>query len=107
MDKETQEQVQQLQLLEQNLHNYLMQKQTLQAQLLEINNALSEIIKSKKMYKIVGSIMIESTKEDLEKDLNEKKNITELRIKTLEKQESQLKEKAQKIQSEVIKNIKK
>lgn len=107
MDKETQEQVQQLQLLEQNLHNYLLQKQTLQAQLIEINNALSEIAKSKKMYKIVGSIMVESTKDDLEKDLNEKKNITELRIKTLEKQESQLKEKAQKIQSEVIKNIKK
>ena len=107
MDKETQEQIKELQSLEQNIHNSLMQKQALQAQLIEVNNALKESSTSKKLYRILGPVMIETSKENLEKYLNEKKNIIELRIKSLEKQEDKLKEKAQTIQSEVVKKIKK
>jgi prefoldin beta subunit len=107
MTKETEEKIGQLQMMEQNLQNFLMQKQQLQGQLIEIESALSELKDAKDAYKIVGNIMISSTKEDLEKELNQKKEIVELRIKTLEKQESKIKEKASSTQAEVMEQLKK
>lgn len=106
--KETEQKIIQLQLLEQNLQNFLIQKQTFQAQLLEIENSLEELEKTKeKVYKIVGTIMIASQKEDLKKDLKSKKEIIELRIKNLEKQEAKIKEKATELQSSVMQELKK
>lgn len=107
MNKETEQKIKQLQILEQNLQNILLQKQTFQAQLLEIDNALNEIKTDKTVYKIVGPIMILSNKKDLEKDLNNKKNILDLRIKNLEKHETQIKQKADTLRSEVMKDIEK
>lgn len=106
MTKETQEKIGQLQLIEQNLQNLLAQRQQFQAQLLEIDSALKEIKTSEKAYKIIGNIMVSSDKGSLEKDLKEKKDMMDIRIKALEKQEQQLKEKAQKIQQEVMGSIK-
>jgi chaperonin cofactor prefoldin len=45
-------------------------------------------------------------KEELKKDLLDEKDIFELRIKNIEKQENKLKEKAKELQSEVLKNLK-
>ena len=107
MNKETEKRIQQLQLIEQNLNNIIMQKQSFQMQLMENENALSEIEKTKKdVYKIVGTIMISSDKDHLKKELNEQKEILDLRIKNLEKQENNFKEKAEDIQKEVMKDIK-
>lgn len=107
MNKETEKKIQQLQLIEQNLNNIVMQKQSFQMQLMENENALSELEKTKKdAYKIVGTIMINSNKEDLKKELNEQKEILDLRIKNIEKQENNFKEKAEDIQKEVMKDIK-
>ena len=105
MSKDTEQKIEQLQRIEQSLQNILMQKQQFQAQLMEIESALSELKTSEESYKIVGTIMIKSSKEDLDKDLKQKKEIMELRIKTLEKQEKETKEKASGIQSEVMKEI--
>jgi len=106
MNKETEKKIQQLQLFEQNLNNIIMQKQTFQMQLMENDNALNELEKTKKdAYKIVGTIMVSSNKEDLKKELNEQKEILDLRIKSLEKQEKNFKEKAEDIQKEVMKEI--
>lgn len=102
-----QDKIAQLQLLEQSMNNFLMQKQQFQIQLSEIESALSEIKNAKEAYKIVGNIMVLSKKEDLEKDLNSKKEVVELRIKTLEKQEAGLKEKSKSLQEEAMKEIKK
>ena len=106
MKKETEQKIGQLQLLEQSLQTFLMQKQQFQAQLMEINSALEELKDSKEAYKIVGNIMVKSTKEELEKDLTGKREMIELRIKTLEKQENQIREKASKMQSEVVSELK-
>lgn len=107
MPKEVDNKVAQLQMLEQNIQNVLMQKQGFQAQLIEIENALEEISNAKgKVYKITGPIMVSLNPEDIKKELNSKKEITELRIKSIEKQEEQLKEKASKIQNEVLSKIK-
>lgn len=105
--KETEEKIGQLQLMEQNLQNVLIQKQTFQAQLMEMENALKELEKSKEeTYKIVGNIMVASNKKELKEDLGSKKEIIELRIKNLEKQEKKVKEEAAQLQSEVMKKLK-
>ena len=107
MNKETEQKIEQIQLIEQNLQNILGQKQNFQSQLLEVENALEELKKSKdKVYRIVGSIMVLSEKQDVEKYLNSKKEIVELRIKNLEKQEDKLKEKVNEFQQEILKELK-
>lgn len=106
MEKEAEQGINQLQLFEQSLQTLLMQKQQFQLQLAEIDSALKELETTSDAYKIVGNIMALTKKEDLKKDLNEKKEITELRIKSMEKQETQIKEKASKLQEEILKKIK-
>ena len=107
MEKDVQEKIAKLQGLEQNLQNFLMQRQQFQTQLMEIDSALDEIEKTDNAYKIVGNIMVKTGKEDLKKDLIQKKELMEIRITSLEKQESQLQEKAQELKDEVMKNLKK
>jgi len=107
MEEETERKIGQLQLLEQGMQSFLMQKQQLQTQLIEIESALKELKDAKTIYKIVGNIMINSEKEALEKELKEKKERIELRIKTVEKQEKSLKEKASSVQAEVLEELKK
>lgn len=105
--KETQEKIMQLQQLEQNLQRFLMQKQHFQTQLLEVDNALEELSKAKgDTYKIIGTIMVSAEKEGLKKELAEKKEILELKLKSFEKQEDITKEKATKLQAEVMEKLK-
>lgn len=104
--KEAEQQIQQLTLLEQNLQNFALQKQGFQIQLLEVESALKELEKSPEAYKIVANIMVKSNTEELKKELTEKKETIELRISTMEKQEKKLREKAQKLQEEVLGKIK-
>lgn len=106
LSKETEQEIAQLQLYEQSLQNILMQKHQFQSQSIEIESALKELESTKEAYKIVGNIMVASKKEDLKSELESKKETTNLRIKTLEKQENQIREKAKKLQEEVSKKIK-
>ena len=108
MNKETEQSIAQLQLIEQNVTNLSMQRQAFQGKLLEIENALKETEKtSGPAYRIIGNIMVASTKEEIKKDLESKKEMFELRIKSFEKQEKQFKEKAEQLQSSVLKELKK
>jgi prefoldin beta subunit len=106
LPKEAQESVQRLQMIEQNVQALNMQKQQIQAQLFEVEGALKEIPQSTSTYKIVGGVMIGTDKDSLVKELEGKKEIFELRVQTLEKQEQQLKDKAKKLQEEVLKSVK-
>ena len=100
------EKLNQLQLIEQNSQQYLAQKQQFQAQLIEIESAISELEKTEKSYKIIGNIMVKTDKNELKKELEKKKEMFELRVKTLEKQEEKLKTKAKDIQKEVLSDMK-
>ena len=105
--KNQEESIQQLQMLEQNLQNILMQKQTFQLELNETANAVEEVKKTDDtIYKILGQIMIKSDKEKVLKDLEEKKKLFELRLDSLEKQEKLLGNKAKELQSEAEKLMK-
>ncbi|MBS3132624.1 prefoldin subunit [Candidatus Woesearchaeota archaeon] len=104
--KATEEKIRQLQLAEQGMQVLLSQKQSLQIQLMEIDSALKELETAGEAYKIVGNIMVASEKSKLQGELKEKKETVELRIKTLETQESKTREKAEVIQKEVLEEMK-
>jgi len=106
-DKKAQEQINQLQLLEQNMQQAAAQKQQLQTQLFEVETAQKELKETSQAYKIIGSIMVASNKDALRQELNTKKEMLDLRISTLEKQEKNLKEKAKTIQEKVFSSLKK
>jgi prefoldin beta subunit len=105
VSKESEKKLQQLQMIEQGLQNLMMQKQQFQLQQVEMESALKELEKVNEAYKIVGNIMVLSDKTELKKDLSSKKEVAELRIKTMEKQENQLREKASRLQGEVLKEM--
>jgi len=104
--KHVEEKIVQLQLIEQALQNITLQKQTFQTQLLEIESAMKELEKTEgPVYKIVGGIMVLSNKDELKKELQSRKEIIELRIKNLKKQEDTTKERAERLQAEVTKEL--
>ena len=107
MDQETQAKIQELQSYEQNLQALLMQKQAFQMELSETENALKEITSSNEdVFKIVGNIMIKSDKNKIEEDLRKKKDLMDLRLKSIEKQEADLAKQADELKKEVMKKIK-
>jgi prefoldin beta subunit len=99
--------ISQLQMFEQGLQSFLQQKQQFQSQMMEIESALEELTGAKEAYKIVGNIMVRTDGDELQKDLSSKKEMLEIRIKAIEKQETQLKDKAKKLQEEVLLQMKK
>ena len=102
-----QESIGRLQMIEQQMQTMGMQRQQFQSQLFELENALKEIKTSSQTYKIIGNIMVLSEKDKLEKELKQKKEIVDLRIQNLEKEEKKLKDKAKKLQEELLSTLKK
>ena len=105
MTKETEQKIGQLQMLERSLQNFLSQKQQFQLQYAEIESAITELETSEEAYKIVGNLMVKGDKDTLKKDLDEKKEILDLRIKSIEKQEKDTRSKAMDLQKEVMKEL--
>ena len=102
-----QSKIAQLQLLQQNLQNLLLQKQQLQNTLIELESALEEIKTSEKCYKILGHIMVASPKDAVFKELAEKKEMNNLRLKNYLSQEEKLKKSIEDTQREVMQEMKK
>jgi len=103
LSPQAQQTLMQMQTFQQQMQNVLIQKESLSLQNLDINNALKELEKSKEddVYKAVGPILIKSNKKDLEKELKERKETIEIRLKSLEKQEAKLKEKLEEGQKKI------
>ena len=100
--------IQEMQMLEQNLQNLLLQKQAFQMESSENNAALNEIGKSgEEVFKIVGQLMIKTDKSNVKKELVEKEKILDLRLKTIEKQESHLTKQLETLREEFMKQTKK
>ncbi len=99
---ELEKEVMQLQNYERQLQAVLMQKQQIQMQLNEANLALEELKKAKgDVYKAIGSVMIKTTAADAEKDLNERKTLMEMRVKTLSAQEEKVKSELLRLQKKL------
>lgn len=85
--------IQEMQILEQRLQNSIFQKQAFQMELAETNSAISELENSgEEVFKIIGQLMIKTEKSKIKDELEDKKKILDLRIGSLEKQESSLTE---------------
>jgi len=102
-DKENKErQIQEIQILEQNLHNLLLQKQAFQMEISETQAAKKEIKNSEDVFKIIGQLMIKAEKEKVEEELLKKEKLLDLRIKSIEKQETSLAKKRDSLRKEVF-----
>jgi prefoldin beta subunit len=105
MNEQIQEKIGQMQLIQQNLENFSMQRQQFQLQQAEIEAALIEIENTDTTYKIIGNIMVLTDKDGLRKELEEKKEMLGIRIGTIEKQEEKFRSKAEELQMEIMKGL--
>ncbi len=95
----------QAQALQQQLHILQQQKEGLSLQLLEINKALEELSKTaeKEVYKVTGPILVKVDKADAKKDLESRKDMSMLRMKTVEKGETSAKEQMEELREKLTK----
>jgi prefoldin beta subunit len=80
------------QVAQQQLQLLMLQKQQLKMQSEEIDHALKEIEKAKgDTYRIVGPVLLQAPKDEIVRDLQERKSLYESRIEILGKQEERIK----------------
>ncbi len=79
------------------------QKQQVALQLEIINASLDELSKTKEktVYKVVGNVLFPKDAKEMQSELESKKESTDLRLKTLEKQEENALKKLKSIQSKL------
>jgi len=81
--------------LQQQYQALIVEIETLKLKNKEIEEVLEELNKSNKneAYKLVGNVLIKKTKEEILKELNDEKEIIEVRLKSLEKNKQKIEEK--------------
>lgn len=103
MNKEKEQKIQELQILEQNLQGVLMQKQAFQMELSEASSAIREVEKSKsEVYKIIGQLMVKKDLKEVKEELKNKEKLLNLRLKNLEKQEEIIAQKANQLKENIL-----
>ena len=98
------EQVSRLQQLQQNLQAIMMQKQQLEVETVETDRALEELKKAgadDAVYKNAGSVLIKAKKEEVIKELEEKKELSNTRAMVLGKQEARVKENLKEVENKI------
>lgn len=101
--KEQEKKIQEMQYLEQNLQNLLVQKQAFQLELIETQSALKELESAgEEDFKIIGQLMLKTSKEKTKEGLSNKEKLLSLRIKSIEKQENLFREQLEKIRDEIL-----
>jgi len=100
------EEIQEMQILDQNLHNILLQKQAFEMELSESKSAMKEIEKSPEIFKLIGELMIKSDKEKIKEELLNKEKILGMRIKSIEKQENTISKRLDDLRDKLQNHIK-
>lgn len=97
-----------MQTFQQQIQAVLIQKESLNIQNVEMSKALEEMknTKEKEVFKIVGPILVKATKEEVEKEFVEKKELIDVRLKSLKKQEDRLRDKIKESQEKFEKEFK-
>ena len=98
------EQLARLQQLQQNLQAIMMQKQQVELEISETERALEELKKTTSddaVYKLAGPLLVKSDKENLLKELEEKKELSSTRTVVLGKQESRVKENLKEVENKI------
>jgi len=98
------EQLARFEQLQQSLQAILIQKQQVELEAAEVEKALEELKKADQaepVYKTAGSVLIRVKREDLLKELEEKKELANTRLLVLSKQESRIRENIKELQMKI------
>lgn len=103
------EQLERFEKLQQNLQAVLIQKQQVEAELREIEQALEELKKvglDGVVYKSAGSILVKVGRDELMKELEDKRELSNTRLMVLGKQEGKLRESIKELQDRISEAVK-
>ena len=103
-----QERLLRLQQLQQTLQSVLAQKQQVEIELTEIEQALSELQKMTDdavIYKAIGSLLVKAEKSKITADLNERKELLNTRATVLGKQEERLRPQIKDLQTKLQQDL--
>lgn len=98
------EQLVRFEQLQQNLQAILVQKQQVEVELAEVEKALAELTKMTPdgtVFKSAGSILVKVNKDDIQKELQERKELANTRSAVLAKQEQRVRESAKEVQNKI------
>ena len=94
---------------QQNLQAVLAQKQQVELELGETERALEELNKAddtEAIYKFAGNLLVKVKKEEVLKELNEKKELANTRKMVLSKQETRFRESLNDLQTKINETVK-
>jgi len=103
-----QERLLRLQQLQQTLQSILVQKQNVELELTEIEqstNELQKLAEDATIYKAVGSLLVKSEKAKVTSDLNDRKELLNVRVNVLGKQEERLRGQLKDLQTKLQQDL--
>ena len=103
-----QERLLRLQQLQRNLQTVLAQKQQVELELTETEQALTELgtlTKDAVIYKSIGSLLVKAQKSKVETDLKERKELLDTRVQVLGKQEERLRSQLNQLQAKLKQDL--
>lgn len=107
MSEQVKDMLLQFQQFQQQFQNVLIQKENAKMMIMEMEKTSEELKDSKEdVYKVVGNVLIKSTPSKIKKQLSDEKETLDVRIKSLEKQETSLREKLTGLQSKLETSLK-
>ncbi len=107
LDEETQNKIQELQMLEHQFQQILMQKNAYSMEANETELILKELVNADgEVFRIIGNqVAIKSTKEKISEDMKKKKELIETRLTSIDKQEKEFSEKIESLREEIMEKI--
>lgn len=105
---QVQERLLRLQQIQQTLQSVLVQKQQVELELTEIEQALSELQKTADdttIYKAIGTLLVKAEKTKVNTDLNERKELLNTRATVLGKQEERLRSQLKDLQAKIQQDL--
>jgi prefoldin beta subunit len=97
-----------LQQLQQTLQGVMAQKQQLELQLNEVEQAANELEKLNEtavIYKSIGALLVKSEKDKVTTELTERKELLKMRVDVLAKQEERLRTQAKDLQEKLQQDL--
>lgn len=103
-----QERLLRLQQLQRNLQAVLTQKQQVELELTENEQALGELdnlTEDAVIYKSIGSLLVKAEKAKVENELKERKDLLDTRVKVLTKQEERFRSQLSQLQTKLKRDL--
>ena len=97
-----------LQQLQQSLQGVMSQKQQLEMQLTEVEQAVSELEKLDEtavIYKSIGALLVKSKKDKVTTELTERKELVKMRVEVLAKQDERLRTQVKDLQTKLQQDL--